>query len=292
MGKISRTKKNTNIRKALITGLVAGTSIVVPTITIAAGIGKIDPTQVDTSAPSLDALYVINNSSELDSFGLDLDINVSKKGQYTGTILSSTATWIIETYRLNDGSFVQTASGVGTPTTTTRTNTSTGTSSTWTAWYLPTDSSTEPIADWGWNAGSYQKYYPLITIDKGAAWTNTYNFTYCRAQGNHDAIYNITITSNRDIVNVQVIGSGPQSSLAKIQSYFKFYIDSANSKSYIYFYKDANYDHNLIVNSQSVRYIAYKANLSGMSDTSNWISTPIGSSNTTVYWNYLSAGTN
>jgi len=49
VSRIRKQKKNTNIKKTLITGVIAGTSIAVPAITIAAGVGKIDPNQIDYS---------------------------------------------------------------------------------------------------------------------------------------------------------------------------------------------------------------------------------------------------
>jgi len=42
MSKVSKTKKNTNIKKTLMGGVIAGAAIAVPAITVAAGIGKID----------------------------------------------------------------------------------------------------------------------------------------------------------------------------------------------------------------------------------------------------------
>jgi len=66
-----------------MSGVLAGTAIAVPTITIAAGVGKIDPSQVREELVSL------SNTTTLDNFGRDLENGVSRKGLYTVPILGS-----------------------------------------------------------------------------------------------------------------------------------------------------------------------------------------------------------
>jgi len=65
MSRIRKQKKNTNIKKTLMGGVIAGAAIAVPAITVAAGIGKIDPNQIDYAAEyhSGDIIVVTDTSS-------------------------------------------------------------------------------------------------------------------------------------------------------------------------------------------------------------------------------------
>jgi len=101
MNNIKKNKK-VSIKKALISGVLAGGAIAIPSITIAAGVSKMDPSQVQ------EELVNLATSDALDSFGLDLADGASRRGLYVGTILGSNYTWIITTNKISSSKVLQT----------------------------------------------------------------------------------------------------------------------------------------------------------------------------------------